>query len=276
MYTDGFRTQNGSNDSVSKKHQNTKQAMRSGIVTSIQAEKYQQFKSNLKNLSSHADLDSPFYNTSIEELDERFGYGYALRYALRYCVKTDYICVIQHDRTFMRPTPIKEILEVMWKYPNVKYVGCSMRSNLAYRDIFYSKYGKTYAVEYENMIIRPRELLVDGSLYGPDSNSCQQGLAANPQLRDNLQALAESYKATAQCLEHQAWLRESAVPSGEHQMTLSPTLFWYDNIHVAETRHYRDFIYNSQYKMVARGGFVEEGCVIMKANFILFKRVSVI
>ena len=72
----------------------------------------------------------------MEELSERHGYGFALRHALRHCVSTPYVCVIQHDRTFMRTTPIKETVEAMWNNSKVKYVGMSMRSNLTYGDIF--------------------------------------------------------------------------------------------------------------------------------------------
>ena len=32
----------------------------------------------------------------------------------------------------------------------------------------------------------------------------------------------------------------------------------YDNVHICETAHYRDFIFHPSYKMVARGGFVED------------------
>lgn len=45
---------------------------------------------------------------------------------------------------------------------------------------------------------------------------------------------------------------------GFHQLSLTPTLFWYDNTHIVRTSHYRDFIFNPVYKMVARGGFVED------------------
>ena len=45
---------------------------------------------------------------------------------------------------------------------------------------------------------------------------------------------------------------------GKHHLSLTPTLYWYDNIHVVETSHYRDFIFNPQYRMVSRGGFVED------------------
>ncbi|GKY94243.1 hypothetical protein MPSEU_000390100 [Mayamaea pseudoterrestris] len=254
---DGCRTQDGFNDSVSRRHQNTKQAMRSGIVTPEQAEKYHQFKVNLKDRCAKAPADSPFYNTVVEELEERHGFAYALRHVVRSMVDTEYICVIQHDRTFMRSTPIEETLRAMWNNPGVKYVGCSMRSNLFYKDIFYSKYGRSYSQDYANMTLHPTELLFDSALYGPESESCQQALVANPQLKDNLLALAEKYRETFQYLDQRA--QGVCHDRGQHQMTLSPTLFWYDNIHLASTQHYNEFIFNSSYKMVTRGGFVEEG-----------------
>ena len=37
-----------------------------------------------------------------------------------------------------------------------------------------------------------------------------------------------------------------------------PTAFWYDNVHVARTEHYRDFIFDKERKYVAKGGFVED------------------
>lgn len=256
---DGCRQQDGCDESVSRRHQNVKQAMRSGIVTPSQAENYELYKANLRNLCSNASADSPFHNTTVEELNERHGFGYALRYALRSLVRTKYVCVIQHDRTFMRSTPVEEAVRVMWNNPAVKYIGFSMRSNLCYRDIFYSKYGRHYSNEYDEMTLRPPELRFDSALYGPDSASCREALEAHPQLQENLMAQACKYQDTSQCAEQEEWMRMHPANHGEHQMTLSPTLFWYDNIHIAETSHYRDFIFNSSYKMVSRGGFVEEG-----------------
>ena len=34
--------------------------------------------------------------------------------------------------------------------------------------------------------------------------------------------------------------------------------FWYDNVHIAEVEHYRDFCFEERYRMVKRGGFVED------------------
>ena len=51
------------------------------------------FKANLKELCLDATDDSPFCNTSVEELESRQGYGFALRHALHECVSTPYVMV---------------------------------------------------------------------------------------------------------------------------------------------------------------------------------------
>lgn len=172
---DGFRVQdisNSNNDNdnkeestkVTRKHSNTKQKMRNGIVTSEQAENYNQYKANLRELCATASDDSIFCNATVEELDTRQGYGFALRHALRHCTSTQFVCVIQHDRTFMRRTPVEETLRSMWHHPNIKYVGMSMRSNLVYRDLFLGKYGRSHFDELNELILRVPELRVPASV----------------------------------------------------------------------------------------------------------------
>ncbi len=105
----------------------TKQALRNGIATNTQADNYQLFKIALKKICEEADgnKSSPFYNTryvkvaffhflpefknkcnllyltlllseydtSVVELEERMGYGFALRHTLYHEVVTPYVCV---------------------------------------------------------------------------------------------------------------------------------------------------------------------------------------
>jgi hypothetical protein len=252
---DGLRVQDGS---VTKKHSNAKQALRNGIATSLQADNYTEFKTRLAQLCQEATADSPFCNTTIEELTTRHGYGFALRHALRNCVTTPYVCVIQHDRTFMRTTPMEKAVKAMWHHPRVKYIGVSMRSNLIYRDIFMSKYGKPAHDDLGQLVLRLPELVVDAAKYGPDSESVQSMTVPTEKLRTNLESVKETYMASAHNAGQREWLIDNPLPEGRHQMTLTPTIFWYDNTHIVETAHYRDFIFNPQFKMVARGGFVED------------------
>eukprot|EP00978_Attheya_sp_CCMP212_P014331 scaffold36408_cov53-Attheya_sp.AAC.4 len=252
---------------VTKKHSNVKQALRSGIATSDQAENYALFKKSLTKLCHEAneiadsnDLLSPFYNTRVVELESRHGYGFALRHALQNCVTTPYVCVIQHDRTFMRRTPIREVVQTMRNDQRIKYVGINMRSNLVYRDIFTGKYGKTANTELGELVLRPPELLLDSKEYGPEEGFTANRLEiSSEKMKKNVTALAQAYRGSSQYNGQLEWQNLNPEnKAGLQQLSLTPTLFWYDNTHVCETSHYRDFIFNPLYKMVARGGFVEE------------------
>lgn len=233
--------------------------MRNGIVTPEQAERYRQFKDALKALCANATESSPFYNAVVEELDSRHGYGFALRYALYHCVTTPFVCVVQHDRAFMRPTPIREVVQTMWNHPRVKYVGMSMRSNLMYKDLFLSKYGRVYFDQLGDMIFRPPELLLDSARYGPGSDRVGAMVVTSEKVRAGLMDLADTYRSSRHHLDYTNWLKkQESLDPDKQQLSLTPTLFWYDNVHIAETAHYRDFIFNTSYQMVARGGFVED------------------
>mmetsp|Transcript_23427 Transcript_23427/g.67508 ORF Transcript_23427/g.67508 Transcript_23427/m.67508 type:complete len:506 (-) Transcript_23427:5-1522(-) len=259
---------------VSRKHSNVKQALRSGIATKDQAERYEEFKAALRKVCEGAnDMStddspndvppSPFRNAEVVELPTRHGYGFALRHALRHCVHTPYVCVIQHDRTFMRATPMKSAVHAMMNNPDqIKYVGCSMRSNLLYRDLFLGKYGKAAHHDLPKLVLRPPELRLDPALYGP-AVPVERIQVYGPHVNNvdkllkNLQALAITYRKSNQ---NRTSLEGPSGTDGDgmHQLTLTPTLFWYDNTHIVETSHYRDFVFNEKYRMVARGGFVED------------------
>ena len=134
-----------------------------------------------------------------------------------------------------------------------------MRSNLLYRDIFLAKYGRRYMDAMRECIIRPPELLVDANEYGPNSSSTtKMEDSVYETLRDNIRALADTYQASQQNIDHLAWLQNNSLPDGKWQLSLTPTFFWYDNVHICETAHYRDFVFDPAYKMVAKGGFVED------------------
>ena len=285
----------GKEHRVSRKHSNIKQKLRNGITTIDQAKNYTEFKCRLHKLCQDANNNnttnndnnnncdssssttkkkkSPFNNTKVVELQERHGYGFALRHALYHCVQTPYVCVIQHDRTFMRQTPIKQVVQAMESDPEqrVKYVGMSMRSNLMYHDIFSGKYGRRAVDEFQRMILRPRELYIGNNVYGMDGTSVEDMLRSMSTKRQSvLRSLKETYKGSHQYItydEQSKHLQEGVSQEGQqqtinkdgyHQLTLTPTLFWYDNTHIVQTSHYRDFIFNPRYKMVARGGFVED------------------
>ncbi|KAL3798391.1 hypothetical protein HJC23_005044 [Cyclotella cryptica] len=247
---------------------NGKQNLRNGVATVDQSKKYNEFKASLHHLCEKANQDtrkSSFRNTQVVELKERHGYGFALRHALRHCVNTPYVCVIQHDRNFMRTTPVREVVDAIIRDPmqRIKYVGMSMRSNLMYYDIFSGKYGKRAIDEFKTLILRPKELCIGGNIYGPNGKSVET--MPEPCVKNRsktIETLRDTYRGSHQYLNHMEWVQSTKEEGNQRddcqQLSLTPTLFWYDNTHIVETAHYRDFIFNPKYKMVARGGFVED------------------
>jgi len=251
---------------ITRKYANVKQTLRNGIATVDQAKNYDEFKKRLHKLCTDSrGTQSVFCNTTVVELEERHGYGFALRHALYNSVETPYVCVIQHDRTFMRPTPVKEVLSAMESREEIKYVTMSMKSNLNYYDIFSSKFSRRACAELKTMIVRPQELNIKGSMYGPNGHSIANMVEPPSEKRRRLRDVArETYKASHQNIIYEEWVESESKSTrgvnqdGSHQLSLTPTLFWYDNTHIVRTVHYRDFIFNPVFKMVARGGFVED------------------
>lgn len=272
--TDNNNTKN--NNKVTRKHSNAKQALRNGIATQEQAKNYMEFKRRLHSLcsttndSDNLSTSTLFHNTKVVELTERHGYGFALREAVRHHVHTPYVCVIQHDRTFLRSTPVWETVQAMRKNSTLlKYVGFTMKSNLMYHDIFMSKYGRrSYDIVKKTMIQRPMDLLLSNSIYGGNGISCQEILSnsntSNSRGNESLLTLQKTYMSSESYQAHKEWLVCKQQEQGNDNMTdmtqlsLIPTLFWYDNIHIAETSHYRDLVFDDKSKMVAKGGFVED------------------
>ena len=154
----------------------------------------------------------------------------------------------------MRITPIESAVNAMVSNSKIKYIGCSMRSNLMYRDIFLSKYGKETLNELEAMCLHPSELSLPRQIYGEGGRSINEMEFATQKLKANCMALRESYFGSTQYKSHP--YREDV--GDKVQLSLTPTLFWYDNTHICETSHYRDFVFDRRFKMVVKGGFVED------------------
>ena len=112
--------------------------------------------------------------------------------------------------------------------------------------------------EFDNMVLWPPELLMENNEFGPNSQSAIAiaKSCCSEQVWKSIVAVSNSYKSSNQYLFHQKWLQKktTTTPQRKQQMSLTPTLFWYDNVHVCETAHYRDFVFDPLYKMVARGG----------------------
>jgi len=255
---DGVRRKHVGEDnkgSKARKHTGVKAAMRSGYVNDEQEVNYNNFKLNLRRRVENAEkATDAFGNTEILELDSRQGYGFALKAALQH-VDTKYVIVIQHDRTFMRRTPLKEVVAAMEADEAVKYVGIIMRSNLFYLDQS-RKYPKSIHNEMVMNIKRPQELVLESADFGTEA-VCNEMCERFPRCEDkylNLRAMYTENPSYQYAFDGKAEEKDVKFVQG----SLIPTLFWYDNIHVVTTSHYRDFVFDPALKLVAKGGFVED------------------
>jgi hypothetical protein len=116
-----------------------KRGFRSGWVTAPGARRYSDFKMKLRELTANAaagdDKAALWKDTEILELNERSGFGFAVKAALPH-VRTEYVIVVQHDRFFMRPLDLHPLLRAMVLDPvdiNCIYLATSNVSDYAHR-----------------------------------------------------------------------------------------------------------------------------------------------
>ena len=101
---------------------------RSGIVTEERARAYEQYVASLEIFTKTK--PSPLWSTvEVLRLAERQGFGFAVRAALD-LVHTPFVCIMQHDRTFMRGFPhVKPLLKAMMQNSSLKMVGLPTTTN---------------------------------------------------------------------------------------------------------------------------------------------------
>jgi hypothetical protein len=214
-----------------RKYGRIAKAMRSGYVDTAYLEKYNEFKCRLRDRcdmdkgKSWHPADAPFADVAVMCLEERCGYGFTLKEALlpeNGLVDTKYVCVVQHDRTFLRHVPVKSIVAAMeasasWAHQEgsdglpdqvVKSVGLLTRSNMNYLQRVVGRPSfRGHHLDIELLTWKPLELRTGG---------------------------------------------------GANQPKLIPLLQFYDSTHIALTRHYLDFVFDAETRLVSRGGFVED------------------
>jgi hypothetical protein len=245
---DGYRQRI---EPLKRKFTSTKAALRSGIVNDDQLQFYEEFMVRLQALADKGDFGAGFGNTTVMRCEQRMGYGFALKAALAE-VSTPFVCVIQHDRTFMRRAPIVEVVNAMRENEMVKYVGLLQKSNLKYLDVAQSRHGRPILNHIIDHILQPPALVINGEVYGEKGgNTFLEKLAEH-----KLGKLYSQGKAKYMTGGFYDDLRNASLTS--HQAALIPTLFWYDNTHICRTEHYRDFVFDPTKKFVAKGGFVED------------------
>lgn len=206
-------------------------AMRSGFVDARGLSNYVKFKQSLV-ARVHAEAkeqwhpeNAPFADTSVLELDSRHGYANALREVLLSgMVTTDYVCVVQHDRSFLRPVPIGSIVE-------------AMRATAA--DVRVSPDGREGACD---AIVKSVGLMTR-------SNANHLGRVIGRPGLHGLQQDMESLILVPPELQEEGQT---------HEKKLIPLFQFYDSTHVALTSFYTQLVFAPSSRVVGSGGFVEE------------------
>lgn len=168
---------------------------RAGQVTQEALENYQQYVKALKDRVAGAHGDDAFSNSTVVALDERQGFGFAVKLGLS-SIATRFVMVVQHDRNFTQAFDLSGLLDVMRKQSDEMKCVCLACASL---------------LDYPHRIKSRFRVDITG--------------------------------------------HECRLKNGDR---LVPLLQWLDSTHVAETRWYRDFVFDPSLKLVKKGGFIED------------------
>eukprot|EP00935_MAST-01C_sp_MAST-1C-sp1_P002038 g2038.t1 len=191
---------------------------RAGQVTKQGAMDYSEFKQRVRQLTQSG---SPlFAHSQVLELDERQGFGYALKAAILKpgLICTPYVLVLQHDRTFMRSLNLPAVIRAMDGVEGANYVGF------------------------------PSSTVLNHGLAPEGSDVHQAG--CGPSVGGYLHFVASKYKV---------YLAPHVLTPPElGGSKLVPLVQWYDSTHVARLNYYREFVYSRKKLRVKKGGFIED------------------
>eukprot|EP00929_Paragymnodinium_shiwhaense_P102014 TRINITY_DN6521_c0_g1_i1.p1 TRINITY_DN6521_c0_g1~~TRINITY_DN6521_c0_g1_i1.p1 ORF type:complete len:574 (+),score=139.59 TRINITY_DN6521_c0_g1_i1:134-1723(+) len=125
---DGCRTENGNGVVF------TEPNYRQGVVDSKSFADYQEYKKRLHTLAAKSS------RMEVLELQERNGFGFAVKEALKH-VKTQFVFVMQHDRSIMKPVDIPRLVAAMEaNLDRFKYIGLPTSTTIGHQYHVLSKY----------------------------------------------------------------------------------------------------------------------------------------
>ena len=110
---------------------------RSGRVDPPSAARYIDYKRKIEDLCEAT--TGVWSRCEALFLDRRYGFGFAVREALKSC-ETEFVLVVQHDRSFMRYVDIDSVVLAMDEKPQMAFVGFHTSSTINYKERMESKY----------------------------------------------------------------------------------------------------------------------------------------
>jgi len=97
-------------------------AHKRGRVTAELAARYRQYIDDLRQAP----------NVRVMVIPERVGFGWAVRTALRECVDTPLVLVVQHDYALVAPVPLPQLAECLAQNVDIHYIGFVSRTTRDY------------------------------------------------------------------------------------------------------------------------------------------------
>jgi len=223
-----------------------KNKFRSGEITSEWVDAYIEYKKNLQVLTENK--ESIFSGAKLLELEERNGFGYAMREGMAH-ITTPYVIVVQHDRNFTRGFDLLKVVKGMRRhYHWCHYVGLPTSRTIKHASLILSKY-------------RVRVSTVHADV--GDREACAPRVASEDKV--HLKALLGTTLSQPKTNQNEYESKSSDASDGwwdssdrENCMDLVPLIQWYDSTHIASTSYYRNFVFERRAKRVAKGGFIED------------------
>lgn len=211
IVADGVKTREG-DDAQSK--------FRSGIVTRDAEKKYRHYLRRVKRLT--LTQSSVLHGARLLVLDQRHGFAHALRRGICRAVKTPFVLVAQHDRSFVRAADLAAVVDAMCVANEASPLSPLLDSQTEAFRLNYVGFPTSTTATHARHVLSKYALEI-APFEAPTSRVTDASANAKP------------------------------------PVALLPLLQFYDSMHVASTRWYLSRVFGRErYCTLPKGGFIED------------------
>ena len=211
IVADGVKTREG-DDAQNK--------FRSGIVTRDAEKKYRHYLRRVKRLT--LTQSSVLHGARLLVLDQRHGFAHALRRGICRAVKTPFVLVAQHDRSFVRAADLAAVVDAMCVANEASPLSPLLDSQTEAFRLNYVGFPTSTTATHARHVLSKYALEI-APFEAPTSRVTDASANAKP------------------------------------PVALLPLLQFYDSMHVASTRWYLSRVFGRErYCTLPKGGFIED------------------
>lgn len=187
-----------------------------GLITTEQAERYEQYYLEVKKLYRHNNANNNSgQEVQLLKLSKHFGFAMAVREALLVC-KTKYAMIVQHDRIFTNTfNDTDKVLCILEKNEHIKYVGFPSVTSQTHHILLRRKYRlNDFSIKCKIDITKPSCIGTDTATEIPIKET--SGVHPND------------------CYEK----KQVSDAMSQRELYLQPCIFWYDSNHICHVERY--------------------------------------